>query len=191
MKTSRKGFTLVELLIVVAILATLTATMTYSVSGSTAKAKAAAIANNVNAAETAVSLYMVNNAGDALNEMTTDEVLRAAMPTWADFGDTSATTPIKYQAVNTSDKGPANWAIKVDFSGDGEKDAIKTALQAIKGYNKYWNGTALADVMPGAVEAQEAVGQEGQDGYQPAVLAADAKYEFKVMLTSGKILPTD
>lgn len=39
MKKARKGFTLVELLIVVAILATLTATMTYSISGFYGKGK--------------------------------------------------------------------------------------------------------------------------------------------------------
>ena len=47
MKITRKGFTLVELLIVVAIMATLSATMTMAVSGSTARAKAPTIASNL------------------------------------------------------------------------------------------------------------------------------------------------
>lgn len=177
MKKARKGFTLVELLIVVAILATLTATMTYSISGSTAKAKAAAIANNVNAARAAVALYVINNASDGLKDMTTDQILYVAIPAWTDFGDTTATTPIKYQAVNTTDKGSDKWAIKVDFSADPEKDDIKTALQAIKGYNKYNKHTDASD--------NEAAKDE------PTVIMGDNVYAFKVMLTSGQILPAD
>ena len=65
MKT-RKGFTLVELLIVVAILATLAATMVASMGGATAKAKAATITSNVEACVTAVQKYYADGLGKAL-----------------------------------------------------------------------------------------------------------------------------
>ena len=53
MKKARKGFTLVELLIVVAILGILSVSMMMSVGGTTAKAKASMIASNFDAARIA------------------------------------------------------------------------------------------------------------------------------------------
>ncbi len=61
MKRTRKGFTLVELLIVIAILGTLSAAMSVSVIGSTAKAKAATIASNVEACVNAAALYCADH----------------------------------------------------------------------------------------------------------------------------------
>ncbi len=77
MKKARKGFTLVELLIVVAILATLTAAMTASISGTTAKAKAAMIANNVEVMKSAATQYYTENMEDSskLAGATTKNVL--------------------------------------------------------------------------------------------------------------------
>ena len=133
MKKARKGFTLVELLIVVAILATLTATMTYSISGSTAKAKASAIASNVEALKGAVALYVVNNASDGLKTMKTDDVLRAAMPKWADFSDSGATTGVKYTPDATA-VSPENWVVTVDFYAEPERDDIRRRGRHNKSY---------------------------------------------------------
>lgn len=185
MKTSRKGFTLVELLIVVAILATLTASMTISMQGASAKAKASTIASNVNAMRAAAVLYATNHSGEDLTNVTTDTVLSLSLPTWYDIkyaGATGATDTraIKYTAAtNASDKGPNYWSVKVDFSGDADKDEIKTALQAIKGYGKYDKDGVATDVMPGAVEDDSSTTDVNE--------TAEAKYEFEVMLLSGKI----
>lgn len=99
MKRTRKGFTLVELLIVVAILATLSAAMTMAVSGSTAKAKAATIASNVNACINAARLYAINNAGDDLDKLTADDVLYESMPTWKDFKLDAGVKGVSYEAL--------------------------------------------------------------------------------------------
>ena len=171
MKRTRKGFTLVELLIVIAILGTLSAAMTTSIQGSTAKAKAATIASNVETFKTIAALDVANNAGENLSEKTAEALMQEHLPTWADFANPETTdTVIKYTASGT---GPDAWVITVDFSKDPEKDAIRTALSKIKGYGKYYkdeSGTPKATALFGA----------GTD---------DTDYQFKVTLTTGKIEP--
>lgn len=63
MRKVRKGFTLVELLIVVAVLGVLTAMMQLSGTGATASAKAATIINSLHTWRTAVSMYVAECAG--------------------------------------------------------------------------------------------------------------------------------
>ena len=63
MKKTRKGFTLVELLIVIAVLGVLTAMMQLSGTNAAASAKAAAIVNSLQTWRTAVSMYVAENAG--------------------------------------------------------------------------------------------------------------------------------
>ena len=170
MKKFRKGFTLVELLIVIAILGTLSAAMSMSVSGATAKAKAATIAANVNACISAARLYAINNAGDDLAKTTADDVLHASLPSWKDFKDTES--GISYEALTAeANKGEANWAITVDFSKDPEKDAIVDELQKIRGFkNSYASATA-----DGVAIVKKAEGETA------------GAYKFKVTLNSGKI----
>ena len=174
MKKMRKGFTLVELLIVVAILATLTAVMMMSFGNSTAKAKAATIASNVNACRNAAMAYPVTHGADGLASLTADDVLFASLPSWKDFNNDNNT--IKYAALTADgNKGYDNWAITVDFSGDPEKDGIAEALQKINGYNMSYasaNATGVAIVAPNTAAS-------GSD--------SNGKYAFQVTLTTGKI----
>ena len=65
MKRTRKGFTLVELLIVIAILGVLTAMVQLSGRNATAAAKAATVNNGLNTIKTAANMYVSINAGDS------------------------------------------------------------------------------------------------------------------------------
>jgi len=146
MKTSRKGFTLVELLIVVAILATLTASMTMAVSGSTGKAKAAVIASNVEAIKSTVSNYLKTNTGTAMSTATPDSVLYDALPSWKSF---STTGNITYTATGTAGD-VSDWIVAISFTNDADKEEIREALIARPGYEKYYKSAtdAGAEVMP-------------------------------------------
>ncbi|MBQ7169682.1 MAG: type II secretion system protein [Synergistaceae bacterium] len=137
MKKMRKGFTLVELLIVVAILATLAAAMTVSVMGSTAKAKAATIASNVDAFVKAAGQYCADNMDVTIGDsIKTDNVLGTYIGKW---GDLKNGTSVKYEAVDIA-KGTATqdktWCVKVTIS-DADKDNIVAALEKIPGFGKY------------------------------------------------------
>lgn len=173
MTRKHNGFTLVDLLIVVSMLAALTSTMTVAVGGSSAKAKAAAIAANVDTCKSSIALYTINNKEtNNLSDMTADDILKKCMPTWADFGRSERTNEkmeIKYAATNG--KGPANWAITIDFSNDPEKDEVKAALKKIKGYDQYYQPTT-----------------DGTIGARTDIFT-DTTYAFEVLLTSGKIQP--
>ena len=144
MRRMRKGFTLVELLIVVSILGALSATMMVSVSGSTAKAKAAAIASNVDACKRAALMYYAANIeSETALDVPTSTVINAYIKTFGDFSKDGA--KIKYTPDDgDTGKGYEKWNITVDFSGDGEAAAIKTALAAIPGYGTYGGIDATA-----------------------------------------------
>lgn len=158
MKKFRKGFTLVELLIVIAILGALSATMSASVSGSTAKAKAAAIAANVDTLKGAAMTYYAEHVEDAtaLNKTTTD-MLKECVKTFPDFSDKT----IKYEAVDATEDAikPDAWQVNIDFTGDAEKAKIIEALEKIPGYGKY--GTNETKVKDGKFSVKLLDGEVG------------------------------
>ena len=131
MKKARKGLTLVDLLIVVAILATLTATMMVSMRGATAKAKAASIAANLESCHTAAMLYYAASGDKNLSSVTAEEMLTVNLKTWYKLkGGTDDS--ITYTAAGS---GPQYWSVNVDFSNDAEKKEIAEALHNMRGYS--------------------------------------------------------
>ena len=127
----------------------------------------------------AARLYAVNNAIDGLDDLTADEVLFASLPTWKDYKLASDVKGVSYEA--TTGKGESGWAIKVDFSTDPEKDAIRTALMGIKGYGNSYTQTSTTS--------------EGTTTYEytaaPVFGASGSEtYKFQVTLISGKIEAT-
>lgn len=149
MRNTRKGFTLVELLIVVAILATLTATMMVSMRGATAKAKAASIAANLESCHTATLLYYAASGDKDLSKVDAEDMLTTNLKTWYKLkgGDGDS---IKYTAVG---EGSKYWSVNVDFSGDAEADDIARALHNMRGYDNVtvaFDGINVLDILLGA-----------------------------------------
>ena len=130
----RKGFTLVELLIVVAIVATLSAAMTMSMRGATAKAKATTIAANLDLCRAAANLYYgASMDKGAISNDTTDKVLTAQMGTgWTSMKGEKNKDAIYY--VASTDKGPDNWGVYASFADDTESKDVADAIKQIRPY---------------------------------------------------------
>ncbi|MBQ7221047.1 MAG: type II secretion system protein [Synergistaceae bacterium] len=165
LRKARKGLTLLELLIVIAIVGALAATMSVSITKSNprAKAKAAAIVSNVNACRAAASLYYMelfdsSDAGAAAENVT------AFLPTTGDNEYVPAWSDFRSGAITYSAEGatPDVWTITVDFSKDSDKENIETAIKAIKGYSKIGTKKAFeVTLLSGKVKDAEPAGGGG------------------------------
>ena len=134
----RKGFTLVELLIIVAIIGALAATMMVSSGSSIAKAKATAIANNLRVCTSGAQLFYLKHADDegaddAGINVTCQEMLAEAVPNFTDFTGSTITYAAS-DATGDGAKAPDKWLITVALTG-ADKEEVLTQLKAIKGFN--------------------------------------------------------
>lgn len=82
----RKGFTLVELLIVIAVLGALTAMVQLSGTNAAASAKAASIASGLRTIKTAARMYIAENAASALSFDVFSNDLNSYVEDNSDFG---------------------------------------------------------------------------------------------------------
>ena len=110
----RKGFTLVELLIVIAVLGALTAMMTLSSTNAAGAAKAASIINGLQTLRTAVQVYVAeNSAGDPIvGEIDADDSTKSTgfLAASGDYIDKATFDKIKgkYTVVEGTDT-PKGW----------------------------------------------------------------------------------
>ena len=137
MKKFRKGFTLVELLIVIAILGTLAAAMSVSSSSATAAAKAATIYNNINAIKTAAVLYQLQEGNSFKESDVTQAKLQEADILDLDIYNKKGSTnnAIQYTItagaeVEENASAGAGAYVVCDFSADNDYEAIAKALES-------------------------------------------------------------
>ena len=134
MKKLRKGFTLVELLIVIAILGALSAGMSVSSSKATAAAKATTINNNINAIKTAAALYQLQEGNEFKESKVDASELKKAnilnLDIYNKGKDGTTASVIQYTITKGADAGAGAYVV-CNFAKD--KDSVEIA-KILRGY---------------------------------------------------------
>ena len=128
MKNTRKGFTLVELLIVIVVIGILSAMMMLSSTEATTSAKASNIVSNLRNLKTAaLSLY-----ADSMDHFNTAGVANPQLKDVLPYlnGGTSIPDSASYEVECSQTKEPSSWFIKYKISGGADEVAkIKSKLK--------------------------------------------------------------
>ena len=136
MKGFRKGFTLVELLIVIAILGALSAAMSVSSSKATTAAKVTTIYNNINTIKTAALLYQLQEGASFKEENVTAKALSdAELINLDDYNkDKSGTkdNPVRYAIVAGDNSNGTGAYVICTFYDETDYDDIAKSLSAYK-----------------------------------------------------------
>ena len=130
MKKTRKGFTLVELLIVIVVIGILSAMMMLSSTEAVTSAKASNIVSNLRNLKTAALAYYVDNM-DSITTTTKNTEVKDGMLKYLNSG-TSIPDIAKYTVslTNNNNAKDSTWFIKYSIDGtDEEKNKIKDKLK--------------------------------------------------------------
>ena len=122
MKMNKKGFTLIEMLVVIAIIAILVAIVVPTVTKATDKAKAATDAANVRAAMAEAQIYVLSN-----------EISTTTAHTFTSTEAKTVGTAAKYQAGFVCVKMDASGNItgEINSKADGTGTTVQTLAQLI------------------------------------------------------------
>ena len=117
MKRSKKGFTLVELLIVVAIIAVLASMMTLASSDATVAAKAASIANGYKIIGTAFTVYHSISGDESSADYFSGKTGKYAGVS-KDYVGPQVKNLTKYSVTETTDGGVSKFYVAYDFTNE-------------------------------------------------------------------------
>ena len=119
----RKGFTMVELLVVISIIGVLGATMMLSSRSASTTAKGMNVINNLRILKEAASMYYLDNIDTA--ESVNDNALNGEAGILKKYVDNPPDGFTGYSFEITTDK---KWYVKYVFSSDPDKDDLRTKL---------------------------------------------------------------